>query len=183
MKKNSNTKRAAAFIVVLIFLGRPSMLSAKDIYVDANRGDDTNPGTLDKPFQSIQQASNAMAEGDVCTIRAGVYRETLAPTADQLTLRNYENEYVLITGLDVVTGWTPHEGSIWKAAWLLMPLSRLKRSGSNSRSFALPASRRTLSKRTFMWLEFKGAKISNRAKRRLPLPVMFQQANMTWRLS
>jgi len=37
MKKNSNTKRAAAFIVVLIFLGRPSMLSAKDIYVDANR--------------------------------------------------------------------------------------------------------------------------------------------------
>ena len=115
IKKTDSTKRAAAFIMVLIFLGYPSILSAKDLYVDANRGDDSNPGTKEEPFQTLQHAANEMVSGDVCYIQAGVYRETLVPKSDQLTFRNFENDYVLITGLDEVIGWTPYQGKIWKA--------------------------------------------------------------------
>ena len=111
------TKSVAAFIMVLIFLGHFSILSAKELYVDAKKGDDSNPGTKEKPFQTLQHAANKMVSGDVCTIKAGVYRETLVPKSDQLTFRNFENDYVLITGLDVLKGWTRHKGDIWKASF------------------------------------------------------------------
>ncbi|MFC7338736.1 right-handed parallel beta-helix repeat-containing protein [Haloferula chungangensis] len=97
------------------FLAPFSLLSAKDVYVDAALGDEANPGTLEKPFKRIQQAAEAMAEGDICHIRSGVYRETVVPTVDGVTFKNYADEYVLITGLDVIEGWEPYEGEILKA--------------------------------------------------------------------
>jgi hypothetical protein len=59
-----------------------------------------------------------MASGDICYIREGVYRETVIPKADRLTFRNFENEYVLITGLDVVEKWTPWDRGVWKARFV-----------------------------------------------------------------
>ena len=91
--------------------------SITNVYVDAGNGNDANPGTLEKPFRSIQKAADAMSSGDVCHIRAGIYRETVTPRADGLTFKNFENEYALITGLDVVTGWSAHQGKIMKAAF------------------------------------------------------------------
>jgi hypothetical protein len=91
--------------------------SAKDVYVDANNGKNSNSGTLEEPFKTIQKAANEMVSGDVCYIKAGVYRETLVPKSDQLTFRNFEDDYVLITGLDEVLGWTPYKGKIWKAGF------------------------------------------------------------------
>jgi hypothetical protein len=91
--------------------------SAEEFYVDANNGKDSNTGTLEEPFRTIQHAADEMAAGDVCHIREGVYRETLIPGSDQLTFRNYEDDYVLITGLDEVKGWTPFRGKIWKAGF------------------------------------------------------------------
>ncbi|MDX2431949.1 MAG: right-handed parallel beta-helix repeat-containing protein [Bacteroides sp.] len=92
-------------------------VTAKDIYVDANHGKDAWQGSLKKPFRTIQHAANEMVPGDICFIKAGVYRETLVPKSDQLTFRNFENDYVLITGLDEVMGWTPYKGNIWKAGF------------------------------------------------------------------
>lgn len=92
-------------------------VSAKDVFVDAEKGKDTNRGTFENPFMTIQKASDEMAEGDVCYIRAGVYRETLIPKVDDLTFRSYENEYVLITGLDVVEGWVPFNEKVWKTGF------------------------------------------------------------------
>ena len=106
-----------AILLLCIILLCSSFTSAKDVYVNATRGDDTHTGDLRNPFRTLQKAATTMAPGDVCTIRAGVYRETLIPKADGLTFRNYENEYVLITGLDVVKGWTAHQGEIWKAGF------------------------------------------------------------------
>lgn len=90
-------------------------VSAKDFYVDAIRGEDSNSGTLKNPFQTIQYAANNMVSGDICYIRAGIYRETLIPKSDQLTFKAYKDEYVLITGLDIVNDWTPYKDKIWKA--------------------------------------------------------------------
>lgn len=91
-------------------------LDAKDIYVDASEGDDNNPGTLDLPFRTIQQAADTMAAGDVCHIRCGIYREKVTINTDGLTFKNYNNEYVVITGLDAISGadFTSQEGGVLK---------------------------------------------------------------------
>ena len=107
--------RVSAVIVACIFLSRPAALVAKDLYVDAGRGDDTHPGTLDQPLKTIGQAANLMATGDTCYLRAGVYRETVVPPTDGLTFKNYEDEYALITGLDVIDGWKPYQNGIMQA--------------------------------------------------------------------
>jgi len=51
-----------------------------------------------------------MVSGDISHIRAGIYRETVIPESDGLTFKNYEGEYVLITGLDVISDWQPYNG-------------------------------------------------------------------------
>ena len=50
-------------------------LSSRNLYV-ATSGDDTNPGTIEAPFKTIQHAVSAVRPGDIVNIRAGTYRET-----------------------------------------------------------------------------------------------------------
>jgi hypothetical protein len=116
MNSDLHKIRTASFVAFLLVFS-VSAVSAKDVYVDAAKGGDDNPGTLERPFRSIQRAAGAMSSGDVCHVRAGTYRETVKPGADGLTFRNYGNEYALITGLDVVTGWSAHQGKILKASF------------------------------------------------------------------
>jgi hypothetical protein len=101
------------FILLLLNIS----VCAKDVYVDVANGNDANTGELQNPFQTLKKAVSIMASGDVCYIKAGVYRETLMPKSDELTFRNFENDYVLITGLDEVKGWSPYKGEIWKAGF------------------------------------------------------------------
>lgn len=55
----------------------PALIEPASCYVDATKGDDANDGSADRPFRTIQRAADAMREpGSICTIRAGVYRET-----------------------------------------------------------------------------------------------------------
>ncbi len=118
MKNSMNAKRIVVFAAVMFSLGRFSVLWAGDLYVDVNRGDDSGAGTRAEPFRTLQHAAAEMVPGDVCYIREGVYRETLVPAVDQLTFRNYEDEVVLVTGLDIVDGWVPYGRGIWKARFV-----------------------------------------------------------------
>jgi len=106
-------KIVIACLFVLALAALPAL--AKDVYVDAKNGKDTNPGTLESPFRTIQAAADNMVSGDVCYIREGVYRETVIPTKDGLTFKNYEDEYVLITGLDIINGWKSYKNGIMQA--------------------------------------------------------------------
>ncbi len=49
------------------------------IYYVAPNGDDSNPGTFDKPWKTIQKAANTLAAGDTVYIRAGTYHERVEP--------------------------------------------------------------------------------------------------------
>jgi hypothetical protein len=86
-------------------------------YVGGENASDTNPGTKEAPFATISAAAALLTSGDICYIRAGTYRETVTPKADGVTFRNFEDEYVLITGLDIVTGWSAYRGNILKASF------------------------------------------------------------------
>jgi hypothetical protein len=47
--------------------------SAGTTYVVAPSGSDSNPGTLELPFRTVQQCVSVAQAGDTCLIRAGVY--------------------------------------------------------------------------------------------------------------
>ena len=40
-------------------------------------GNDKNPGTLIKPFRTIQKAIKSVKSGDICYIRGGRYEESI----------------------------------------------------------------------------------------------------------
>ena len=94
---------------------------AGEFYV-ATDGSDTNPGTLEQPFVTIQKAASRMVPGDRCIIRGGLYRETVRPLlsglpGNPLRFEAFEDEKVFITGLDRIpsTKWRQHSGSIYQA--------------------------------------------------------------------
>lgn len=95
-------------------------------YVDTT-GSDANDGTsLSTPFQTIQRAASVAAAGDTVYIRGGTYRETVTPAnsgtpGNPITFQSYNGETVVVSGNDLVTGWTIDSGNIYKApmSWSL----------------------------------------------------------------
>ena len=51
-------------------------ISAKEYHVSLT-GNDTNDGSLAKPFKTISAAANVAMPGDVITVHSGVYREQI----------------------------------------------------------------------------------------------------------
>ena len=91
-------------------------------YYVSTKGEDSNPGTFNKPFKTILKASKKMKAGDICYIREGFYHEiiTLNEThgtyTSPITFKAYKNENVVLDGTELIkTTWTKHEGNIYKA--------------------------------------------------------------------
>lgn len=92
-------------------------------YYVSPQGKDTNPGTsIDAPLKTIQQAVTLAMPGSSIFIRGGVYRETVTtsrsgtPTAP-ITLQNYKNEVVTVSGTEVIAGeWTLVGNEVYRAA-------------------------------------------------------------------
>ena len=84
-------------------------------------GNDSNPGTLNSPFKTIQFASTKTLPGDEVILRKGIYRERFIKPAvsgtitQPITYRNYLSEKpVLDFGLEVGT-WSLNGGNVYKA--------------------------------------------------------------------
>lgn len=94
-------------IIALVFGACPAstatmMASGNSLYVSPN-GSDSNPGTIDQPWQTIGKANQSLQPGDTLYIREGTYAEIIEPyrsgTANSpITYQNYQNEEVTITG-------------------------------------------------------------------------------------
>ncbi|CAH1192465.1 hypothetical protein PAECIP111891_00313 [Paenibacillus allorhizoplanae] len=95
--------------------------AAGTTYYVATNGSDSNNGTsLSTPFLTIQKAALTAQAGDIVNIRGGTYRETVTPansgtTGNKITYQNYSGETVIVSGNDVVSGWTVDTGNIYKA--------------------------------------------------------------------
>jgi len=83
----------------------------------AKNGNDSNPGTLALPFLTIQKCAELATSGDICYIRAGVYRETVKPLNSGVTFSSYNSEIATISGTEVIPNATfsQHSGNIYKA--------------------------------------------------------------------
>ena len=99
------------------------------IYVDANSGSDSNPGTESRPLKTIGVAiSHAMTNnrsgvGSTIMINPGVYREMirLAPiygqTSANITFQAVTPGTAIVDAADVLTGWAASGGGEYTHSW------------------------------------------------------------------
>ncbi|MEI7730490.1 MAG: family 43 glycosylhydrolase [Verrucomicrobiota bacterium] len=123
----SNFMKPTLALLTALLLAPLAALHAAQFYVATN-GVNTNPGTLERPFRTIQKAASITGPGDTVLIRAGTYREPVAPSRSgeagrPITFRNYEGEEVTLSGAEIVPAdaWSRGSNKLFQAA-VPMPL-------------------------------------------------------------
>jgi Protein of unknown function (DUF1565) len=87
--------------------------ATRKFYV-ALTGDDSNPGTIDSPWRTIQQAADSVKAGDTVYIHGGVYHESVdiqvsgTAIAGPITFQSYPGETATLDG----NGLTPPADNI-----------------------------------------------------------------------
>jgi len=113
-----NNRAALALIVVLLVSATASAETYHVAQQHPNASDD-NPGSAAAPWKTISKAAERLGPGDTVVIHAGIYREHVKPRrsgapSQPITYQAAEGEEVVITGADVITGWTRVKGPIWR---------------------------------------------------------------------
>ncbi|VGO18087.1 right-handed parallel beta-helix repeat-containing protein [Pontiella sulfatireligans] len=107
-------------IIIALGLILATLVSAKEYHV-SKQGEDGNSGSSKAPFLTIQAAADRAKPGDVITVHEGIYREKIVPPrggksdSKRITYQAAKDEAVHIKGSEVITGWEPVEGDVWKA--------------------------------------------------------------------
>jgi hypothetical protein len=137
--KNNNIKLKIFLTITLLFLGLfalPKISQAATYYVDQNhpQASDSNPGTEDLPWKTIQKAANTVLAGDTVIVKTGNYDErVILPSGKSGTesakitfkaeprrtvymkgFRGDRNNYIRIEGFNITYdagGWLG--GGIW----------------------------------------------------------------------
>jgi hypothetical protein len=134
--KNALTLGLLSFAVVFSGIARgqahvDESLETAFVYVDANTGSDSNPGTQALPFKTVGKAAsvalsnNQHSIGTRVAINPGIYREALqlirssSATSLPITFQATAKGGVEISGADVWTGWQTYTGNpnIYTHAW------------------------------------------------------------------
>ncbi|NJC27995.1 right-handed parallel beta-helix repeat-containing protein [Neolewinella antarctica] len=91
-------------------------------YHVATNGGNTNEGSAAQPYRTIAYAAALARPGDTITVHEGTYRERVDPPTGgtdglhRIVFRAAPGERVVIKGSEVITGWTVHDGTVWRAA-------------------------------------------------------------------
>lgn len=102
-------------LLVLVSLS----ISAKEYHV-AVTGNDSNDGSVNHPFKTIQAAANVAMPGDVITVHAGVYREQITPLrggdsdSKRIVYQAAPGEKVVIKGSETAKGWKKLDNDTWE---------------------------------------------------------------------
>jgi len=82
------TNRVRVGLAPLLLLAAGGPAAAAEVYV-APAGSDDNPGTLERPFATVQRAQAAVGPGDTVFVRGGTYRMTEAHVARRVRIWAY----------------------------------------------------------------------------------------------
>ncbi len=112
-------ERGSSEVPGLRYAVGPPAPAPKDHYVSPSGNDTTGDGSQGRPWKTIQRAADAMAPGDTCHVQDGDYPEMIKP-ARSGTISQYlsfvaDGASVTLAGTRAITGWTVHNGNIWKA--------------------------------------------------------------------
>jgi hypothetical protein len=143
--QHTTRPKMRGFHLLLLAVAAPVLaIGAPLSYVVAPDGDDTNPGTIEKPFATVGKARNAIlaarkkvAEfpGAVVEIRGGTYylRETVAlrewdsgTPAAPIVYRAYREEKPVLVGGRPVTGFAPFRDGILQADLLAQGFAKFR---------------------------------------------------------
>jgi Right handed beta helix region/Secretion system C-terminal sorting domain len=94
-------------------------------YVDAAKGNNSNPGTEAAPWATIKHAAQqtSINPGDAILVRAGTYYGEIIPakggvSGKRIAYVAYPGEEVIVSGATRLTEtWTSDGGSVWKMNW------------------------------------------------------------------
>ena len=86
-------------------------------YVNCNASRDGN-GSKAMPFRHINDAAKVALPGDEVIVAPGIYREYVNPQnagteENRIVYRSEQPLGAVITGAEVLTGWTKYEGNVW----------------------------------------------------------------------
>ncbi len=114
-----------AFSLLILVLSSTN-LKAAEYYVAAN-GNNSNPGTINQPWRTIQHAADVMMPGDIVYIRGGTYNENVQTTRSgasgtYITFSGYQTEIVEIRGT------AHHSGNGFLVAHSYIKLEKLRTS-------------------------------------------------------
>jgi len=124
--------------MVAAFLVHPRVASAATQYYVSTSGSDSNAGTSDRPWRTIQKAANTMVAGDTVTVRAGDYAERVQVSRSgasgaqitfqaegTVTMRGFtvRGNYVTIRGFDISNtpnAWADGQGIFVQANYCVI---------------------------------------------------------------
>ena len=103
----------------IFFAMLAGVVGATEYFVSPT-GNDLAEGSAARPWRTIQRAADIAVAGDVVTIRAGIYREWVRPAnagreGAPIVYRAAKGEKVVVTGADLVKGWTKRPDGLWSA--------------------------------------------------------------------
>ena len=88
------------------------------LFVSPTAGDDTFPGTQDKPFRTLNKALTKNWSGQTIVLRAGTYHESvLVAPGRAATIQPYPGEKVWFDGTRPVTGFTKSGTGVVAGGW------------------------------------------------------------------
>lgn len=106
-KKGENImkKIKVTIITILSIFLMYSTCWAATYYINGTTGNDGNSGSSASPWKTIGKANSTLKAGDTVLVRKGTYRQTIRPNnsgtkGNYITYAGYENEEVIITGVD-----------------------------------------------------------------------------------
>lgn len=90
------------------------------IYHVSVNGNDNNPGTVEKPFRTINHAAQTAVAGDTVKVHEGTYREWVNPKnggtseSNRITYEAAAGEHPIIKGSEIICDWEHYEGTVYK---------------------------------------------------------------------
>ncbi len=83
-------------------------------------GSDSNPGSLESPFRTIQYAAEQAQPGDTVLVHAGIYREQIQPPRSgmedaPICFQAAGDGEVILKGSEQIQDWEHVEGDLWQA--------------------------------------------------------------------
>jgi hypothetical protein len=105
----------------LLLMSCSSSNEAQTEFYVSPEGSDSNPGTISKPFLTLEKAASVAKAGTTVILREGVYEEILKPAysgdeGQPIVFKSYEGEKVILTAMENLEGWEIDEGEVYKTS-------------------------------------------------------------------
>ncbi|KNY27880.1 right-handed parallel beta-helix repeat-containing protein [Pseudobacteroides cellulosolvens] len=116
----------------------------KKFYFVSPKGSDSNNGSINSPFKTLQKAASVLNAGDTCYIREGVYHEVLKPIKSgteklPVTFKAVQGENVVLNSCDIVSDWSLYSENVFVAN-VDQPVTQVFIDGVNTNEARFPNS-------------------------------------------